>query len=107
MERNIEELRKILYKLTPTRKKLADELAMKLKHCLGDNIEVTDISFKENYLKLGELSVKKIETDPQILGNVLIHWFPNYNISAQKDPYCSVYALTEKEIRKIIKKLFG
>jgi hypothetical protein len=35
----------------------------------------------------------------------MIHWYPNYNISTRNDPYCSVYMLTEEEIKALMEKV--
>ena len=102
---DINETRKWIYKVTPLKIKLVDELISSIKHCFNDKIEVTNIKFEDSHLRLGDLTVKSIEIDPQELGGVLIHWYPNFNVSTRQDPYCSAYILTPKEIRKIIKTL--
>lgn len=103
-EKELKEIRVQLYKATPLRLQLVDELIDAIKHCFS-GVETNDIHFRNTKLVLGGISVRKIAIDPQELGRVLIHWYPNFNVSNQQDPYCSAYILTPKEIRKIIKTL--
>lgn len=103
MKKTLEQQRIELYKATPTKLKLVDELASFINGCFGDKVETTGIRFDDSHLKLGGLTVKMIEIDPQIFGGVLVHWYPNFNISTQSDPFCSAYMLSEEEINIIIK----
>lgn len=99
-------LRTNLYKATPLKLQLVDELTTALKKCFGDMVEVNQITFKSNQLKMDDgLFVKMIEIDPQQIGAVLIHWYPQFDKSTTSDPFCSAYMLTPNEIRKIIKML--
>ena len=98
----LEQQRIEVYKATPTKLKLVDELASLIKHCFGDIVEVNGIRFDNNHLKLGGLTVSMVEIDPQKFGGVLIHWYPNKNISTNGDPFCSAYMLDEEEINTII-----
>lgn len=94
-----------LYKATPLKLVLVDELIYSIKHCFGDKVEINGFDFKDTFLKLGKLQVRKVEIDPQEIGAVLIHWYPNHTISTQDDPYCSAYMLSINELRKLIKTL--
>ena len=98
----LNETRKKLYKATPLKLQLVDELASLIKGCFGDKVETTGIQFDDSHLRLAHLTVKMIEIDPQELGGVLVHWYPNFDISTKNDPYCSAYMLRPHEIRKII-----
>ena len=102
MKKTLEQQRIELYKATPTKLKLVDELISLIKGCFP-NVETTSFRFDDSHLKLGGLIVKMIEIDPQIFGGVLVHWYPNFNISTQSDPFCSAYMLSEEEINIIIK----
>lgn len=97
----LNETRKKLYKATPLKLQLVDELASLIKNCFP-NVETNGIRFDDSHLRLGGLTVKMIEIDPQELGGVLVHWYPNFDISTKNDPYCSAYMLRPHEIRKII-----
>lgn len=92
-----------LYKATPLKLQLVDELISLIKGCFGDKVETTCIRYDDSHLKLGELTVKFLQIDK--VGGVLVHWYPRYDISTHNDPYCSAYMLSVSEIRKLIKDL--
>ena len=100
----IEKQRIQVYKATPTKLKLVDKLASLIKHCFPI-VETNGIRFDDGHLKLGDLTVQMVELDPQKFGRVLIHWYPNFNISTLNDPYCSAYMLDEEEINIVIKEI--
>jgi hypothetical protein len=104
---NTTDLKKVriqLYKAKPSKLKLVDELISLIKGCFGDKVETNGIRFDSGAFKLGELSVKMIELDPQEFGGVLVHWHP-LDVSIRYDAYCSVYMLSLREIGKIIKRI--
>ena len=101
MANTLEQQRIQLYKATPLKLQLVDELASLIKNCFP-NVETNGMRFDDSHLRLAHLTVKMIEIDPQELGGVLVHWYPNFNISTKNDPYCSAYILRPHEIRKII-----
>lgn len=95
-----------LYKATPLKLQLVDELTKALKECFGKHVDTTGIRLDSGSLRLKDnLSVRMIEIDPQEIGAVLIHWFPKFDVSNTSDPFCSAYILTPNELRKIIKTL--
>ena len=106
-QKKLNETRVQLYKATPLKLQLVDELINLIKTIPNRfDVEMTSITFKEKELVLGDnMAVKTIEIDPQEIGGVLVHWYPNFNISTKNDPFCSVYILTVKEIKKLIKTL--
>lgn len=99
------ETRVKLYRATPLKLQLVDELISLIKGCFGDKVETNGIRFDSGNFKLGELSVNMIELDPQEIGGVLVHWYPKLDVSLRQDPYCSVYMLSMREIRKIIERI--
>lgn len=101
----LNEQRRLLYKATPSKIKLVDELASLIKGCFGDKVETTGIRFDDSHLKLGGLTVKMVEIDPMKFGGVLVHWYPNFNLSTNNDPFCSAYILNMGEIKKIIRSI--
>lgn len=105
MTENLNELRAKLYRAKPSKLQLVDELISLIKGCFGDKVETNGIRFDSRNFKLGELSVKMIELDPQEIGGVLVHWYPKLDVSLRQDPYCSVYMLSLREIRKIIERI--
>ena len=94
-----------LYKASPLKLQLVDELISLIKGCFGDKIETTCIRYDDSHLKLGKLTVQFLEIDKAEIGGVLVHWYPRYDISTRNDPYCSAYMLSVSEIRKLIKDL--
>ena len=105
MTENLNELRAKLYRAKPSKLQLVDELISLIKGCFGNKVETNGIRFDSGNFKLGELSVKMIELDPQEFGGVLVHWYPKLNVSIRYDPYCSVYMLSLREIKKIIERI--
>lgn len=105
MTENLNELRAKLYRAKPSKLQLVDELISLIKGCFGDKVETNGIRFDSGNFKLGELSVNMIELDPQEIGGVLVHWYPKLDVSLRQDPYCSVYMLSLREIRKIINRI--
>lgn len=96
---NKEELTKTrvqLYKVTPLKLKLVDELIELIKN---NNDNITKI----NGVIIERITVKSIEIDPQEIGGVLIHWKPNFQLSTRRDPYCSAYILHTNSLKKIIR----
>ena len=94
-QEQLKQTRVQLYKATPLKLQLVDELTSKIKKCFGNKIETTSIGLDVEKLKM-------IEIDPQRIGGVLVHWYPKPKVSTQQDPYCSAYILKPCEIRKII-----
>lgn len=105
MKQELMNLRMKIYKPSSLKLKLVDELIPLIKHCFGNQVETTNIGFVNNHFSLGKLFVKSIEINEEDISRVLIHWQPNYNISNQRDPFCSVYMLTSQEIKKLINKI--
>ena len=105
MTENLNDVRAKLYRVKPSKLQLVDELISLIKGCFGDRVETNGIRFDSGNFKLGELSVNMIELDPQVIGGVLVHWYPKFDISTKNDPYCSVYMLSTHEIRKIINRI--
>ena len=94
-----------LYKATPLKLKLVDEIINILK-TIAHHVELTSLSFEKDFLTLKDnLSVRQVEIDPQEIGAVLIHWYPKFDVSNTSDPFCSAYILTPNELRKVIKTL--
>jgi hypothetical protein len=79
------------------------ELGLKLCE-LFDNSIVNGIRIDSGRLMIDGLSVKSIlRVDNHCM--VEIHWYPNYDISTQRDPFCSVFSLTQEEVSKIYEKV--
>lgn len=97
---NLKETRKQLYRVSDDILMLVDKVKETLIH-LYSKVEITGIRLDSNQLKIGDLYVQMIEVDPQDIGSILIHWCPNHNVSTKSDPFCSIYMLTEEEIKDV------
>lgn len=101
----LNETRKKLYKVSDDILSLVDRVKDTFTHLFPYNshasVEVNGIRIDSRQLKIGDLSVYMIEKDPQEIGNILIHWYPNYKVSTKSDPFCSIYMLTEEEIKDV------
>ena len=96
----LNETRKKLYRVSDDILLLVNKVRETLIH-LFPKVEVNGIRIDSNQLKINDLYVQMIEIDPQTLGSILIHWYPNYKVSTKSDPYCSIYILTEEEIKDV------
>lgn len=101
----LQKQRKAVYKPTPLKMQLVDELVKLIKGCFGNDVVTTQIGLENNYLQLEGIHVKSLEIDPMELGAVLVHWYPNFRISTKNDPYCSIYTLNTNTIKKVIRKV--
>ena len=104
IKEEFKKVREKLYKATPLTFQLVEELERKIINCLGNGVEVNGISLDSGFLNIGDLYVKRIEIVPNDIAHIMIHWYPNFELSTREDPYCSVYMLTEEEIRYLIEK---
>lgn len=96
-------LRVQLYKPTPLRLKLVDELISEIKSCFGDKVITDTIEFEHHAFKLGGMWVKSVQTEEKGIGGVLIHWEANFRISTTTDPFCSAYILSTNEVKSLLK----
>lgn len=103
-EKELNETRVKLYKATPSKLQLVDELFNLIRHCFGGKIEINVIRFDSTFM-IGELSVAMIEVLPNDVAKVMVHWHPKRDVSTKEDPYCSAYILEEEEIQSIIKHI--
>jgi len=90
----LQKQRKAVYKPTSLKLQVVDELINLLRKHNTNSLELKD-------LQLEGLHVKSIEIDPMGFGGVLVHWYPNFNISTKYDPYCSIYVLNTNTIKKV------
>lgn len=91
-----------LYKPTPLRLKLVDELISEIKSCFGEKVVTDTIEFKRHVLKLGGMWVKSVQTEEKGIGGVLVHWEANPRISTTTDPFCSAYILSTNEVKSLL-----
>lgn len=95
-------LRVQLYKPTPLRLKLVDELISEIKSCFGYKVETATIEFEHHAVKLGGMWVKSVQTEENGIGGVLVHWEANPRISTTTDPFCSAYILSTNEVKSLL-----
>lgn len=100
-EEKLKALRVELYKATPLKLDLVDQLISAIKNCFH-GVETNGIRFDSTF-KVGGLYLKSLNIEE--ISGVLVHWEPDPKVSRQYDPYCSAYILTPREIRRIIKKI--
>ena len=98
-------LRVQLYKPTPLRLKLVDELISEIKSCFGDKVITDKIEFEHHAFKLGGMWVKSVQTEENGIGGVLVHWEANPRISTTTDPFCSAYILTTNEVKSLLQQI--
>ena len=92
-EEKLKEIRVKLYKATPLKLDLVDELISAIKNCFH-GVETNGIRFDSTF-KLGDNYVKLLELDE--LSGVLVYW--------DADHYCSAYILEPQKIQTIIDKV--
>lgn len=100
-EEKLKTLRVKLYKATPLKLDLVDQLISTIKNCFH-GVETNEIRFDSTF-KVDGLYLKSLNIDE--ISGVLVHWEPDFKISTQSDPYCSAYILKPKEIRRLIDKV--
>lgn len=98
-------LRVQLYKPTPLRLKLVDELITEIKTCFGDKVVTDTIEFEYHAFKLGGMWVKSVQTEEKGIGGVLVHWEANPRISTTTDPFCSAYVLSTNEVKSLLQHI--
>ena len=98
-------LRVQLYKPTPLRLKLVDELITEIKTCFGDKVVTDTIEFEYHAFKLGGMWVKSVQTEEKGIGGVLVHWEANPRISTATDPFCSAYVLSTNEVKSLLQQI--
>ena len=98
------EIARVLYKPTPKVEELVLNLCDLFDKPLPNGVIVTSLTFKEGALTLGGLSVKKVIRGGQHCG-VEVHWYPNYSISTQSDPFCSAFVLRYNSLSKLYREV--
>ena len=93
-----------LYRPTNKVEKLVLELIRLFDTPLPNGVHVTSISFKEKYLKVGDLYVKEVEREDSHCA-ILVHWYPNNSISTTSDPFCSAFILKYNSLQKLYKEV--
>ena len=95
---------KALYKPSPKVEGLVLKLCDLFDKPLPNGVTVTSLTFKEDALKIGGLSVKELIRGGQHYG-VEVHWYPNFNISTTNDPFCSAFILRYNSLEKLYREV--
>lgn len=100
---------KLLYK--PTEKKLDKVISLYSKmKSNGIHFLVFDKSLKLDGVALYSshkitcdgLGIRFIEVE-QSHCFILVHWYPNYKVSVRRDPFCSIFSISERSIDRLSK----
>lgn len=95
---------KALYKPSPKVEALVLKLCDLFDKPLPNGVTITSLTFKEGALTLGDLSVKELIRGGQHCG-IEVHWYPDFTLSTNTDPFCSAFILTYEELTTIYSKL--
>lgn len=98
-------LARILYRPTPKVEELVLKLCDLFDKPLPNGVTINSLTFKENALKLGGLSVKEIIRSDEPHMGVEVHWYPDFNISTKQDPYCSAFVLRYNSLNKLYREI--
>jgi hypothetical protein len=94
---------RLLYKPTLKVEGLVLQLCELFDKPLPNGVTITSLTFKKGALTLGGLSVKELIRGGQHCG-VEIHWYPNFKLSRQSDPFCSAFVLRYNSLRKLCRE---
>jgi len=98
------EIARALYKPTPKVEGLVLKLCDLFDKPLPNGVTITSLTFKEGALKIGGLSVKELIRGGQHCG-VEVHWYPNFNVSTNTDPFCSAFILRYNSLEKLYREV--
>jgi hypothetical protein len=98
------EIARVLYKPTPQVEELVLKLCDLFDTPLANGVTVDSLSFNKGALRLCGFSVKKIVRGGQHCG-IEIHWYPNFGISSNKDPFCSAFVLRYNSLSKLYREV--
>ena len=98
------EIARVLYKPSPKVEGLVLKLCDLFDKPLPNGVTVTSLTFKEGALKIGGLSVKELIRGGQHCG-VEVHWYPNFNVSTNTDPFCSAFILRYNSLEKLYREV--
>lgn len=104
MRKDYLKIAKALYKPTPKVEGLVLKLCDLFDKPLPNGVTVTSLTFKEGALKVGGLSVKELIRGGQHCG-IEVHWYPNFNVSTNTDPFCSAFILRYNSLEKLYREV--
>lgn len=104
MRKDYLKVAKALYKPTPKVEGLVLKLCDLFDKPLPNGVTITSLTFKEGALKVGGLSVKELIRGGQHCG-IEVHWYPNFNVSTNTDPFCSAFILRYNSLEKLYREV--
>ena len=94
-----------LYKPSQKVERLVLEICDLFDKPQSNGVTINGLRFDSNFLELcGGLNVKEVVREDSHSA-LLIHWFPRYDISRQRDPFCSAFILRYNTLMKLKKTL--
>jgi hypothetical protein len=98
------EIARALYKPTPKVEGLVLQLCDLFDKPLPNGVTITSLTFKEGALTLGGLKVKEVIRGGLHCG-IVVHWYPNFNVSTKTDPFCSAFILRYNSLEKLYREV--
>ena len=98
------EIARALYRPTPKVETLVLKLCDLFDKPLPNGVTITSLTFKEDALKIGGLSVKELIRGGQHCG-VEVHWYPDFTKSTKTDPFCSAFYLRYNSLEKLYREV--
>ncbi len=100
------EIARILYKPSPKVEGLVLKLCDLFDKPLPNGVTVTSLTFKEGALTLceGRGKVKEVIRGGQHCG-VEVHWYPDFTLSTNNDPFCSAFILRYNSLEKLYREV--
>ena len=93
-----------LYKPTPKVEALVLKLCDLFDKPLPNSVTITSLTFKKGALTLGDLSVKELIRGGQHCG-IEVHWYQDFNVSTNTDPFCSAFILRYNSLEKLYREV--
>jgi len=98
------EIARTLYKPTPKVEALVLKLCDLFDKPLPNGVTITSLTFKKGALTLGGLCVKELIRGGQHCG-IEVHWYPNFTLSTNIDPFCSAFILRYNSLEKLYREV--
>lgn len=89
-----------LYKPSKKQEALVTAITDLFDKPLPNGVVVTELEFEKKFLNFNDLSVRKVEREHSHSA-ILVHWYPNHNVSTKNDPFCSAFILEPNELSKL------
>lgn len=71
---------------------------------LPNGVTITSLTFKEGALTLGGSKVKEVIRGGQHCG-IEVHWYPDFTLSTNTDPFCSAFMLHNNSLEKLYREV--